>query len=161
MYKNIAIALLACCCLYLAVAQRMERNAWEERPIGAAVYGGLVALRDVLPPEVYREQVLPFLERAAAEGHATYGQLRQLNDILHDVGRQALDAAAKTRPQEALNEAWENAKRGASNLGGEVGRNMRDALDQMGRMLDEATRREPAPRAPAPRPAEPSAPAQI
>ena len=97
MYKNIAIVLLACCCIYLVVSQRMERNAWEERPLGAAAYGGLIALRDVLPPAEYQKEVVPFLERAAAEGHASYRQLQDLDDKLRDLGNQALEAARKAR----------------------------------------------------------------
>lgn len=162
MYKNIAIVLLACCCIYLVVSQRMERNAWQERPLGAAAYGGLIALRDVLPPAEYQKEVVPFLERAASEGHATYRQLSELDDKLRDLGNQALDAARKARPQEELAKAWENAKQGASSLGGEVSRNMRDMLDQLGRMMEEHTRPVPStPAPPAPHPADPSAPAQI
>lgn len=44
MYKNIAIVLLACCCIFLVVNQRMERSDWENRSVGAPVYGGLIAL---------------------------------------------------------------------------------------------------------------------
>lgn len=165
MYKNIAIVLLACCCIFLVVNQRLERRDWENGNVSAAVYGGLIALRDVLPPEEYRQVVLPVLQQASAEGRLTWRQLGELDAKLKDLGRQALDAAQKTRPQEALAKAWENTRQGAANLGGEVGRNMREALDQLGQMLDEATRREarPAPSTPAPAPqaADPMAPAQI
>ena len=161
MYKNIAIVLWACCCIYLVVSQRMERNAWEERPLGAAAYGGLIALRDVLPPAEYQKEVVPFLERAAAEGHASYRQLQDLDDKLRDLGNQALEAARKARPQEELAKAWENAKQGASNLGDEVSRNMRDMLDQLSRMIDQAERPAPSSPVPASPPPHPSAPAQI
>lgn len=165
MYKNIAIVLLACCCIFLVVNQRMERGEWENRSVGAPVYGGLIALRDVLPPDEYRNVVVPALQQAAAEGRMTYRQLAELDDKLKNLGQQAFDAAQQARPQEALAKAWENTKQGASQLGGEVGRNMRDALDELARMLEEATRREPQPApsapTPTPQPVDPMAPAQI
>lgn len=162
MYKNMAIVLLACCCIYLVVSQRMERNAWEERPLDAAAYGGLIALRDVLPAAEYQKEVAPLLERAAAEGHISYRQLRDLDEKLPDVGRQALDAARKARPGEELAKAWEDARQGAAHLGDEVSRNMRDMLEQLSRMVDKVDRSAPSsPSVPAPRPEGSDAPAQI
>lgn len=140
MYKNIAIVLLACCCIYLVVNQRMERNAWEDRPLDASAYGCLIALRDVLPPAEYQKVVVPFLERAASEGHVSYRHLREMEAALPDLGGQTLEAARRTRPQEELARAWENARQGASNLGDELSRAMRDMLDQLSRMTDKAGR---------------------
>lgn len=148
MYKNIAIVLLACCCIYLVISQRMERGAWEERPLDAAAYGGLIALRDALPPAEYQKVLVPFLERAASEGHVSYRQLRELEAALPDLGTQVLEAARRARPQEELAKAWENARQGASNLGDELNRTMRDMLDQLNRMVDKAGR--PGRSAPAP-----------
>lgn len=136
MYKNIAIVLLACCCIYLVISQRMERDAWEDRPLDAAACGALIALRDVLPPAEYRKVIVPFLERAVSEGHVSYRQLRELKDSLPDLGNQILEAARKTRPQDELARAWENARQGASSLGDELGRTMRDMLEQWNRMMD-------------------------
>ena len=80
---------------------------------------------------------------------------------MRDLGNQALEAARKARPQEELAKAWENAKQGASNLGDEVSRNMRDMLDQLSRMIDQAERPAPSSPVPASPPPHPSAPAQI
>ena len=163
MYKNIAIVLLACCCIFLVINQRVEMKDLQNRSLSAADYGGLIALRDVLSPEEYQTLVVPFLQQAATEGRATYRQLAELDGKLRDMGRQALDAAQKARPQEELAKAWENAKQGASNLGGEVSRSMREALNELSRRVDEMARRSDpaAPPAPAPQPADPMAPAQI
>ena len=140
MYKNIAIALLACCCIYLVISQRMERRAWEEQSLDIAAYGCLIALRDVLPPAEYQKLVVPFLERAASGEHVSYCQLRELEASLPDLGSQTLEAARRVRPQEELVRAWDNAKQGASSLGDELNRTMRDMLDQLNRMVDRAGR---------------------
>ncbi|MCH5276741.1 MAG: hypothetical protein J1E80_02780 [Desulfovibrionaceae bacterium] len=140
MYKNIAIVLLACCCIYLVINQRMERGAWEERPLDASAYGSLIALRDVLPPAEYQKRIVPFLERAASGERVSYRQLKELEAALPDLGGLTLEAARRTRPQEELARAWENARQGASSLGDELNRTMRDMLDQLNRMVDKSGR---------------------
>ena len=68
MFKNIVIAVLAAACIFLVVNQRMERAARGEEEISPAEYGGLAALRDVIPAEEYRAKVLPLLQEALKDG---------------------------------------------------------------------------------------------
>lgn len=140
MYKNIAIVLLACCCICLVIHQRMERSAWEERSLDVSAYGSLIALRDVLPPAEYQKRIVPFLERASSGQPVSYRQLRELEAALPDLGSQTLEAARRARPQEELARAWDNARLGAANLGDELSRAMHDMLDQLNRMVDRAGR---------------------
>ena len=145
MYKNIAIILLACCCIFLLISQRLEIKELQEHSITVADYGGLIALRDVLPPEEYEKVIVPFLEQAAKDGNAAWSQLLELEGELSGIEQQAVEAAKKIRPQEELAKLWESAKQGASDLGSEVNRNMREAVREFSRMLDEAVNEPPSP----------------
>lgn len=90
MFKNIVIAVLAACCIFLVVNQRMERAARGEEEISPAEYGGLAALRDVIPAEEYRAKVLPLLQEALKDGKMTRDQLAALGAKLGDLEHRRL-----------------------------------------------------------------------
>lgn len=150
MFKNIVIAVLAASCIFLALNQRMERAAWGEEEIGPAEYGGLAALRDVIPAEEYREKVLPFLREALKGGKMTRNQLAALGAKLGDLGAQTLAAAGRERPQDAILNAWNEvlagAREGAADFGAAFGRQMNEALRELGETWNSMTGRDaPAP----------------
>ena len=150
MFKNIVIAVLAACCIFLVVNQRMERAAWGEEEISPAEYGGLAALRDVLPAEEYREKILPLLREALKDGKMTRDQLAALGAKLGDLGTQTLAAMEKERPQDKLAKAWNDAltgaKEGAADFGASFSRQMNEALRELGETWNSMTRKDaPAP----------------
>ena len=150
MFKNIVIAVLAACCIFLVVNQRMERAAWSEEEIGPAEYGGLAALRDVIPAEEYREKVLPLLQEALKSGKMTRGQLVELGKKLGGLGSQTLAAVERERPQDKIARAWNDAlagaREGAADFGASFSRQMNEAMRELGETWNSMTRKNaPAP----------------
>ena len=86
MFKNIVIAVLAACCIFLVLNQRMERVAWGEGEISPAEYGGLAALRDIFPPDEYRDRVLPLLRGAFQDGKISRDRLRGSGNRIEGAG---------------------------------------------------------------------------
>ena len=135
MFKNIVIAVLAACCIFLVVNQRMERAARGEEEISPAEYGGLAALRDVIPAEEYRAKVLPLLQEALKDGKMTRDQLAALGAKLGDLGTQTLAAVERERPQD-----------GAADCGASFSRQMNEAMRELGETWNSMTRKDaPAP----------------
>lgn len=150
MFKNIVIAVLAACCIFLVVNQRMERAAWSNEEISPADYGGLAALRDVIPAEEYREKVLPLLQEAFKGGKMTREQLVELGTKLGNLGAQTLAAVEKERPQDKIVKAWNDAlagaREGAADFGASFSRQMNEALRELGETWNSMTRKDaPAP----------------
>ncbi len=150
MFKNIVIAVLAACCIFLVVNQRMERAARGEAEISPAEYGGLAALRDVIPAEEYRAKVLPLLQEALKDGKMTRDQLAALGAKLGDLGTQTLAAVERERPQDKFVKAWNDAltgaKEGAADFGASFSRQMNEAMRELGETWNSMTRKDaPAP----------------
>ena len=150
MFKNIVIAVLAACCIFLVVNQRMERAARGEEEISPAEYGGLAALRDGIPAEEYRAKVLPLLQEALKDGKMTRDQLAALGAKLGDLGTQTLAAVERERPQDKFVKAWNDAltgaKEGAADFGASFSRQMNEAMRELGETWNSMTRKDaPAP----------------
>lgn len=152
MVKNIVIVVLAACCIFLAANQRMERAAWNGEEISPADYGGLAALRDVIPAEEYREKVLPLLREALKGGKMTREQLAALGTKLGNLGSQTLAAVEKERPQDKIVKAWNDAlagaREGAADFGASFSRQMDEAMRGLGETWNSMTGKDPAPQAP-------------
>ena len=94
MFKNIVIAVLAACCIFLVVNQRIQRAARGEEEISPAEYGGLAALRDVIPAEQRERPQDKFVKAwndaltGAKEGAADFGASfsRQMNEAMRELG---------------------------------------------------------------------------
>ncbi len=177
MRKNtILITVLVAVCLAAILAFGVAKNSrLQDTEISAPMYGGVLALRDILTPDEYQKIVVPFLEKALEDGKMTYAELRALDETIaasvSGLGSRVLTVAKTMRPQDALAKAWQDARDGAASLGGDLSRNMRDAMDALNRVFDEwgtegeagkpqATPPQQAPQAPPAAQAAP-APAQI
>jgi len=153
MSKNMIIAVLAACCLFLAVGLYDQRGevlamqAQSSQAIDPAAYGGLVALRDILPAETFQKEVLPVLQKAREGIPVTEVDLQALSQRLPQLPMQALAAAEAERTKDKLSRIWDQTTEGASELGSQIGRSMEEMLDGLTRMLE----KEPvAPQADAP-----------
>ena len=115
-----------------------------------AEYGGLAALRDVIPAEEYREKVLPLLQEALKSGKMTRGQLVELGKKLGGLGSQTLAAVERERPQDKIARAWNDAlagaREGAADFGASFSRQMNEAMRELGETWNSMTRKNaPAP----------------
>lgn len=149
--KNIVIACLALLCVLFLVAWQAERSSVNNRPLSATEYGCLLSMREVLPPEQFKAEVLPLLQSAAAGKPVTFGQLEALNGRLGDISKHVLALAEKKSPQEELAKAWEDTKQNATQLSEQFGREMNNMLNELSDMLPGKGKESPqAPSQPAP-----------
>ena len=151
MFKNIVIAVLAACCIFLVLNQRMERVAWGEGEISPAEYGGLAALRDIFPPDGYRDRVLPLLRGAFQDGKISRDRLAALGTELKELGARTLSVLEKERAQDKFVRAWNDAlsgaKEGAECFSESFCRQLGGAMRELGETWNDMTGKN-APQAP-------------
>lgn len=145
MYKNIAIAALVCLCLFMAISLRTQRKNFEQAEISPAEYGGLIALRDIMDPDLYEKLVVSFMRTALSDGKITRAELGALQGILPPLGKGSLLAAQRPRAQDslaslvkALPGAMPDAINDALGLSTELGKGLGEALGEFLRKMDEA-----------------------
>ena len=128
MLKNIVMAALA----GMLFAPLTGTACAADEEISAAEYGGLAALRDIIPADQFRKDVLPLLREALKDGKMTRSELEAFSAKLPDLGRQTLASLEKERPQDRLVRAWdetlEDVSKGAANFGEALSREMGNAM---------------------------------
>ena len=137
MMKNGVIAVLAAVCVFLSAYLYREHMAWEEEEITPAEYGGLLALRELYSAGEYRDRVEPLLRQAFVDGKITRARLRELGKRLDNTGAQTFKVLGKESTSERVSKAWDDARDGAAALGESLGRQMGEALRELGDAVKE------------------------
>ena len=132
MGKNVIIVVLAAACVFLAAGLYGEHSSLEKDEISPAEYGGLLALREAYSSSVYREQVLPLLRQAFVDGRVTRERLHELGAQLKSLGPLTLDVLEQRTTGERVAKTWDDARDGAAALGESLGRQMGEAMRELG-----------------------------
>ena len=135
MIKNAIIAVLSAACV-LAAGLYADHAARDKEEISPAEYAGLLQLRELYPSDVYREEVLPYVRQAFVDGKVTRGRLQELGARLKDLGPRTLAALKQKKTSERVANAWDDAREGAAALGESLGRQMGEAMRELGNAVD-------------------------
>lgn len=131
MMKNVIIVVLSAACV-LAAGLYIDHAAREKEEISPAEYAGLLQLRDLYPSDIYREEVLPYLRQAFVGGKVTRRSMQELGERLQDLGPRTLAALEQKTTGDRVARAWDDAKEGAAALGESLGRQMGEAMRELG-----------------------------
>jgi len=136
-------------CIVLVCAAVLALSLWQRHQNGevsAATYGALYSLRR-LDPDLFREKLLPELEKAMTDGRLTRGELRAIEARIGSLGPAFLQAAKASPLEEqfsqSLREAEQKAKEAGRGLGDSLGKALNDAMDFMLRKADELSKKIP------------------
>ena len=142
-------------CIVLACAVVLAATLWrryQNSEVSAVEYGALYSLHR-MDPDLFREKLLPELEKALADGRLTRAELRAIQARVNNLGAAFLKAAQAPSPQddglfgENLRESEKKAREAGRGLGDTLGRVFNEALDQMLRKSGELPGKAlPAPR---------------
>lgn len=135
MIKNAIIAVLSAACV-LAAGLYADHEARNKKEISPAEYAGLLQLRELYSSDVYREEVLPYVRQAFVDGKVTRERLQELGAKLKDLGPRTLAALEQKKTSERVANAWDDAREGASALGESLGRQMGEAMRELGNAVD-------------------------
>ncbi len=111
MSKNILIAVLAFALCFAAIAGVAHVRTLENAEIDPATYMGFVTMRDVLPPDIYKQTVLPFLQEALQDGKITRKEMASLHEKLNaatgGLGALTLEKASQETMEEKMQRYWD------------------------------------------------------
>jgi hypothetical protein len=129
--KHVVIAVCVTCAV-VAAAAGLVWNARQGEEVSALDYASIYALRR-MEPDLFREKLLPDLEKALADGRLTYGEWRALEKRAAYSGETLLQAVkARSLEEElgrTLRDAGKKAEESGRNLGESLGRALDQALD--------------------------------
>ncbi len=161
MSKNILIAVLAFALCFLAIGGVAHLRTLENTEIDPTAYVGLVTMRDFLPPETYKNTVLPFLQEAMKDGKITRKELSTLHEQLNTatasqggLGAIALEKANQETMQEKIQRYWQEGAQTARDWKDDLGHSLSRFFDHL---LEEPAP-VPAPHKQTPAPQAPQAP---
>ena len=149
-YLVVAVSLFCLCAVVLAGSAWVR---WRDGEVSPVEYGALYSLRR-MEPELFKEKILPELEKALADKRLTHGELCAIEKKFGSLGERFLTAVKERsfdeQLSESLNEAGKKTKETGRNLGDALGKVLDDAMDYMIRQSEELTKKAP----PAPKPAD-------
>ena len=131
--RNVSLTLCIVLVCAVVLAAALWRR-WQNSEVSAAEYGALYSLRR-MDPDLFREKLLPELEKAMADGRLTRGELRGVQARVGSLGPAFLKAAQSSPLEEqfgeSLSEAEKKAKEAGRSLGDSLGKAFNDVLDHM------------------------------
>ena len=139
----ICIVVVLVCAIVLAVSL-WQRH--QDSEVSVVEYGALYSLRR-MKPELFREKLLPELEKAMTDGRLTRGELKVIETKVGSLGPAFLEAVKASSVDEqfseSLREMERKAKESGRNLGDSLGKALNDAMDYMMRKSDELSKKIP------------------
>ena len=130
-------------CTLLVFAAILAASLWQryqDSEVSAVEYGALYSLRR-MDPVLFREKLLPELEKAMTDGRLTQAKLRAINTRIGSLGpvflRTSTTLSADEQISDSLREAEKKAKEAGRRIGDSLGKALNEALDSMQRKADE------------------------
>jgi len=137
-------------CIFLVCASVLAIPLWQryqDSEISVLEYGSLYSLRR-LDPDLFRDKLLPELEKAMADGRLTRGELRAIEAKIGSLGPAFLEAAKASPLEEqfgaGLREAEKKAAEAGRSLGDSLGKALDGAMDYMLRKSEELSKQIPS-----------------
>lgn len=135
MSKNLLIAVLAFALCFLAIAGVALMRTLENAEVDPTVYVGLVTMRDFLPPETYKNTVLPFLEEAMQDNKITRKEMATLHERLNaatgGLGAITMEKAAQETMQEKMQRYWSEGAQTARDWKDDLGHSLSRFFDYL------------------------------
>ena len=136
-------------CLLVAGAAAVAGAYWQrsqDRELSPSEYAALYSLKR-MDPALFKEKILPELEKALADNRLTHGELRAIEARVGSLGASFLKAATSRsfddQLSESLSEAEKKARETGRNLGDAFGKALDEAMGYMQRKSEEFSKQSP------------------